>query len=139
MLPAAGAARTIRVIRAFAWYRRRLDISLTPGANTTYALLVPLVDDAYEVYWNGKLIGGYGKVPPHPRWYYASQSHALDVPSPESGTIAIRVWKSPLLFVDPASLGGMNGTPVLGMQRASPPSWPYRTQNRRSSICMTSA
>jgi hypothetical protein len=98
----------------FAWYRRHLDISLAPGANTTYALLIPPVDDAYEVYWNGKLIGGYGKLPPHPRWYYASQSHALDVPSTESGTIAIRVWKSPLLFVDPASLGGMNGMPVLG-------------------------
>jgi hypothetical protein len=38
----------------------------------------------------------------------------LDVPSPESGTIAIRVWKSPLLFVDPASLGGMNVTPISG-------------------------
>ena len=28
--------------------------------------------------------------------------------------IAIRVWKSPLLFVDSGSLGGMNGTPLIG-------------------------
>ncbi len=32
----------------------------------------------------------------------------------ESGTIAIRVWKSPLLFVDSGTLGGMNGLPILG-------------------------
>jgi hypothetical protein len=98
----------------FAWYRRHLDISVAPGANTTYALLIPPVDDAYEVYWNGKRIGGYGKLPPHPRWYYTSFSRAFDVPSLESGVIAIRVWKSPLLFVDPGTLGGMSGPPVLG-------------------------
>jgi hypothetical protein len=69
----------------FAWYRRHLDIGLAPGANTAYALLIPPVDDAYEVYWNGKLIGAYGKLPPHPDWYYASQSRAFDVPSPCSG------------------------------------------------------
>ena len=48
----------------FAWYRRHLEINLAPGANTPYALLIPPVDDAYEVYWNGKLIGSYGKLPP---------------------------------------------------------------------------
>ena len=48
----------------FAWYRRHLEISLAPGANTAYALLIPPVDDAYEVYWNGNLIGSYGKLPP---------------------------------------------------------------------------
>jgi phosphoserine phosphatase RsbU/P len=99
----------------FAWYRRHLEISLVPGANTAYALLIPPVDDAYEVYWNGKLIGSYGKVPPRPRWYYTSFFRAFDVPSAGSGTIAIRVWKSPLLFVDPGSLGGMKGPPpILG-------------------------
>jgi hypothetical protein len=101
----------------FAWYRRHLEISLAPGANTAYALLIPPVDDAYEVYWNGKLIGSYGKLPPGPRWYYTSFSHAFAVPSANSGTIAIRVWKSPLLFVDPGSLGGMKEgppPPILG-------------------------
>jgi hypothetical protein len=98
----------------FAWYRRHLKISLAPGANTTYALLIPPVDDAYQVYWNGKLIGGYGKLPPGPHWYYTPFFHAFAVPSVDSGTIAIRVWKSPLLFVDSGALGGMNGTPILG-------------------------
>jgi hypothetical protein len=98
----------------FAWYRRHVLITHAPGANTTYALLIPPIDDAYEVYWNGKVIGGYGKLPPHPHWYYTAFSRAFPVPAPVSGTIAIRVWKSPLLFVDPGSLGGMSEPPILG-------------------------
>jgi hypothetical protein len=97
----------------FAWYRRHLVIGVASGANT-YALLIPPVDDAYEVYWNGKLIGGYGKLPPSPHWYYTSFSRAFGVPLTGSGTIAMRVWKSPLLFVDSGTLGGMNGVPMLG-------------------------
>lgn len=97
----------------FAWYRRHLQVE-TAAANSTYALLIPPVDDAYEIYWNGKLLGHYGTLPPHPRWYYSSLYQTFALPSLSSGTIAIRVWKSPLLFVDSDSLGGLNGTPVLG-------------------------
>jgi hypothetical protein len=99
----------------FAWYRRHLKINLAPGAQATYALLIPPVDDAYEIYWNGKLIGSSGKLPPRPHWYYNPLFHAFSVPSADSGTIAIRVWKSPLLFVDPPELGGLfGGPPLLG-------------------------
>jgi hypothetical protein len=98
----------------FAWYRRHLRIGSAPGANTTYALLIPWVDDAYEVYWNGRLIGRYGKLPPGPRWYYTPVARTFAVPLTGSGTIAMRVWKSPLLFVDSGTWGGMNGVPMLG-------------------------
>ncbi|HTV05767.1 MAG TPA: SpoIIE family protein phosphatase [Acidobacteriaceae bacterium] len=98
----------------FAWYRRHLDLENVADANLTYALLIPPVDDAYEVYWNGKLIGRYGHLPPHPRWYYSSFYCIYGLPSVGPGVIAIRVWKAPLLFVDSASLGGINATPVLG-------------------------
>ena len=109
-----GAARGIPGYTGFAWYRRHLEISLASGTNTTYALLIPPVDDAYEVYWNGKLIGGYGKLPPAAALVLRPLSHAFAVPSPESGTIAIRVWKSPLLFVDPGTLGGMKAAAHTG-------------------------
>lgn len=98
----------------FAWYRRHLRIETAAATNSTYALLVPPVDDAYEVYWNGQLIGSYGRLPPGPHWYYSSLFRMFALPSLGSGTIAIRVWKSPLLFVDSATLGGLNGTPLLG-------------------------
>jgi hypothetical protein len=98
----------------FAWYRRHLQIETTAAANSTYALLIPPVDDAYEVYWKGKLIGRSGKLPPRPHWYYTSLYRTFALPSLSSGTVAVRVWKSPLLFVDSATLGGINGTPLLG-------------------------
>ena len=98
----------------YAWYRRHVQIHTVAGGQTKYALLMPPVDDAYEVFWNGKPIGQFGKFPPRPRWYYSTFPRSFPVPSAESGTIAIRVWKSPLLFVDPDSLGGMYGPPLLG-------------------------
>lgn len=98
----------------YAWYRRHLQITTVAGSQTKYALLMPPVDDAYEIFWNGKSIGQFGKFPPRPRWYYSTFPRSFPVPSAQSGTIAIRVWKSPLLFVDPALLGGMYGPPLFG-------------------------
>jgi hypothetical protein len=98
----------------YAWYRRHVQIHTSAGSQTKYALLMPPVDDAYEVFWNGKPIGQFGKFPPRPRWYYSTFLRSFPVPSAESGTIAVRVWKAPLLFVDPDSLGGMYGPPLLG-------------------------
>lgn len=97
-----------------AWYRRHLQIDAVPGEKSAFALLMPPVDDAYEVYWNGRLIGSRGKLPPHPRWYYTAPTSTFILPSAGTGTLAVRVWKSPLLFVDPGSLGGMNGVPSVG-------------------------
>ena len=69
----------------FAWYRRHLKIGLAPGANTAFTLLMPPVDDTYEVYWDGKLIGSDGKMPPRPHWYYNPFSRSFAVPSVGSG------------------------------------------------------
>jgi hypothetical protein len=91
-----------------------VQIDTVSGSQAKYALLMPPVDDAYEVFWNGKSIGRVGKFAPRARWYYTPFIRSFPVPSAESGTIAIRVWKSPLLFVDPDSLGGMYAPPLLG-------------------------
>ncbi|MGB6934046.1 MAG: GGDEF domain-containing protein, partial [Acidobacteriaceae bacterium] len=80
----------------YAWYRRHVQIHTVAGSKTKYALLMPPIDDAYEVFWNGKSIGQFGKFPPRPRWYYSTFPRSFPVPSAQSGTIAIRVWKSPL-------------------------------------------
>lgn len=98
----------------YAWYRRHVKIQTVAGSGTKYALLMPPVDDTYEIFWNGKPIGQFGKFPPQPRWYYTAFPSSFSLPAAESGTIAIRVWKAPLLFVDPASLGGLYGPPLLG-------------------------
>jgi len=102
----------------YAWYRRHVQIDPIAGVKVHYALLMPQAEDVYEVYWNGKLIGRYGQMPPHSRWYFSPIFRMFAVPSATSGTIAIRVWKAPLLFVDPASIGGLYGAPLLGDRNA---------------------
>jgi hypothetical protein len=98
----------------FAWYRRHLEVDTVGSARAKYALLMPPVDDVYEIFWNGKSIGQSGKFPPQARWYYTPPARSFAVPAGGSGTIAIRVWKSPLLFVDPDALGGLYAPPLLG-------------------------
>jgi hypothetical protein len=102
----------------FAWYRKRIEIT---GASKSLAILMPPVDDAYELYWNGKKIGTYGSLPPHAQWWAFGHSAVFSLPvaasGNASGVLAIRVWKSALASVDPWTLGGLNAAPILGNQR----------------------
>jgi hypothetical protein len=84
----------------FAWYRRHVNIVPGVGDTGQYSLLIQRADDAYEVYWNGKLIGQYGRLPPHASWYYAQFPRSFPLPGPPSGVLAIRVWKAPLDIFD---------------------------------------
>ena len=64
----------------FAWYRRHLDIPPSPLRNAKLAILMPPVEDAYEIFWNGVRIGHQGNPPPHAIWYLEQrQSFALPV------------------------------------------------------------
>jgi hypothetical protein len=93
-----------------AWYRKRIEI--TP-ANGPVALLIRPVDDAYEVYWDGKKIGSDGQLPPHAHW--SATPHGVVFPLPgTSGVLAVRVWKATLASTDPTTLGGFERAPLLG-------------------------
>ena len=46
-----------------------------PGAPSDIALLIPAIDDVYEVYWNGQSVGRYGSFPPHLDWYSMVPPH----------------------------------------------------------------
>ncbi len=61
----------------YAWYRRQIRITSAPGADPDVALYIQHMDDAYEVYWNGTLIGRNGSMPPNPRWYYSQASQTV--------------------------------------------------------------
>jgi Stage II sporulation protein E (SpoIIE) len=125
-------AQTHSGYTGFAWYRKCIDSS---GPASPISILIPPVDDAYEVYWNGKKIGSYGSLPPHAAWWLNGHSavYALG-PAPIRGVLALRVWKAPLSSFDPSMLGGLNAEPVLGnhsvlAMQASLPS--YRIQQRQ--------
>ena len=98
----------------FAWYRYHLAIDPTSGTPRELALLIPQIDDAYELYWNGQLIGKDGTLPPHAVWYISQPPQTFGMGHIESGVLAIRVWKSLLASNDPGTLGGFEGMPYLG-------------------------
>jgi Stage II sporulation protein E (SpoIIE) len=110
-------AQTHPSYTGFAWYRRHLDIPPSSLLNRKLAILMPPVEDAYELFWNGVAIGHQGNPPPHANWYFERrQSFALPVISTgvKDGVLAIRVWKAELSATDADSLGGLRAPPVVG-------------------------
>jgi phosphoserine phosphatase RsbU/P len=106
----------------YAWYRRHLNFVppsvLKSTVDSDLSLLVPKIDNAYEVYWNGTLIGHWGKLPPHPVWYPRVPRQAFDLGKPANGVLAFRVWKAPYLSSDTGEDGGLEGPPLLGTSQA---------------------
>ena len=98
----------------FAWYRRHLEIHPVPGMNSGFRLLIPAVEDSYEVFWNGKSLGKYGKFPPHASWDYSNFPKSFLLPGSDTGLLAIRVWKAPLDIFSVAESGGLLIAPVIG-------------------------
>jgi len=98
----------------FAWYRRHIDILPSAGATHDYRILIPHAEDAYEVYWNGKLAGSYGKLPPHPSWYYGQFPKSFPLTGSAYGVVAIRVWKAPLEAFSAEETGGLYNPPLVG-------------------------
>ncbi|WP_263349887.1 PP2C family protein-serine/threonine phosphatase [Acidicapsa acidisoli] len=106
----------------FAWYRRHLHIALNPppepGAKPDLLLLMPPVNDAYQVYWNGALIGHIGELPPHASWPVTADRHIFGFPAAGSGVLVIRVWKSPPGSSDSGRLGGPRDPLYIGRHDA---------------------
>ncbi|MGB6975664.1 MAG: PP2C family protein-serine/threonine phosphatase [Terracidiphilus sp.] len=102
----------------YAWYRMHIKVDPAPGASPQMALLIPAVDDVYQVYWNGKEIGHLGRMPPHWRWFQAVPAQTYGLGPIQSGVLAIRVWKAPLFSNDPDTLGGFESAPLLGSPQA---------------------
>ncbi|MGC2163658.1 MAG: SpoIIE family protein phosphatase [Silvibacterium sp.] len=109
-------AQTHPSYAGFAWYRRHIDIGNSGAAKTNnLAILIPPVDDVYDLYWNGKKIGSYGAMPPSAKWWEVGHSAVYKLPlSSGSGVLALRVWKAPLSSIDPSTNGGIEGVPLIG-------------------------
>jgi hypothetical protein len=100
----------------FAWYRTRVDVR--PSDGQTLALLGPwAVDSAYQVYVNGRLLGGVGNFSgstPRAFGYHYPRFFALPNDSGRGGlmTIALRVWAGP--WVSSPTSGGVHIAPAIG-------------------------
>lgn len=105
----------------FAWYRRHLVFAPGTPSGLNLALFLKPCESACEIYWNGTLIGVIGKLPPNPIWYHSfDQPLGLVVPlgSAQSGVLAIRVWKAPIVFFAGIAEGGLTRTPRIGTEEA---------------------
>jgi Stage II sporulation protein E (SpoIIE) len=98
----------------FAWYRLRLQVDNSNSAGTkNLAVLIPALQDAYGIYWNGQELGTYGIMPPDAKWLAFGHGSVYPLPT-LNGVLALKVWKAPLSSVDPAEIGGFPEAPLLG-------------------------
>lgn len=98
----------------FGWYRLHVVVPEGAQKDWTLALSLPYVQDACEVYWNGVLVGGVGRVPPQPDWYWNQVPAVIPLGSPRSGVLAIRAWKAPHVYLSGPDEGGLIQTPRVG-------------------------
>ena len=102
----------------YAWYRRAVTVPAGPAA---WDILGPtLVEDGYELYWDGRLLGGSGRIGPEPR-VVGTRPLRFALPGDAPGTqgvLAIRTFMLP----GPgrgADSGGMHAAPMLAPRPTS--------------------
>src|SRR6185312_12123236 len=117
----------------FAWYRKQIHVTGRPGR---IAVLIPPVEDAYELFWNGQKVGEVGKLPPHAWWWRNGRGVIFPLGmAPLDGVLALRVWQSPNSFFESGISGGLSATPSIG----SPQVLTQRTslnQTRREDVML---
>jgi hypothetical protein len=98
--------------RGYAWYRRAATVPATAPA---WDILGPtLVEDGYELYWNGKLLGGSGRIGADPR-VVGTRPLRFALPDDAAstrGVLAIRVLMLPTSSPS-AEGGGIHSAPML--------------------------
>ena len=94
----------------YAWYRR--TVTVPPGR--AWDILGPtLVDNGYELYWNGQRLGGSGRLGPTPR-VVGTRPLLFALPADAAGTrgvLAVRTYMLP--GGGGADGGGMHSAPIL--------------------------
>jgi hypothetical protein len=109
----------------WAWYRIRVSTAARPGEKLAQklAMLGPAdVDDAYQVFANGRRLGSFGKFPAtggrpvvfstQPRMFPLPQAAGEKGDSTE--VLAFRVWMEPTTLTYEPDAGGMKSAPLLG-------------------------
>jgi hypothetical protein len=102
----------------YAWYRRGVDV---PAGRASWELLGPtIVEDGYELYWNGKLLGGSGRLGPRPR-VVGTRPLRFALPADAASThgiLALRVFMLPRPGTGTEG-GGMRTAPILAPRPVS--------------------
>jgi phosphoserine phosphatase RsbU/P len=115
---APWGAQTHANTEGYGWYRRHIDLTLAPGAPSDVALLIPAIDDVYELYWNGLPVGHLGSFPPSVNYQSAIPAQTYGLGPIRSGVLAVRVFKAPFASNDDGTAGGFEGVPIIGSPQA---------------------
>ncbi|MGA7157401.1 MAG: hypothetical protein WBY53_11160 [Acidobacteriaceae bacterium] len=115
-------ARGHRGLSGYGWYRLHLHVDVPHGQSLTIAG-PPAVDSAYQIFWNGQLLGSAGdfrNAPPR-AFSIRPRIFAIDQSSVGRGdgtdVLAVRVWMGPWELADPQG-GGIRIAPTLGTAAA---------------------
>jgi len=96
----------------YAWYRRSVAV---PVGHDAWDILGPsLVEDGYELYWNGRKLGGSGRLGPAPH-LVGTRPLLFALPVDAAGTrgvLAVRAFMHSRSGVSTDS-GGMHSAPIL--------------------------
>jgi hypothetical protein len=96
----------------YAWYRRVVTV---PAGSASWDILGPtLVEDGYELYWNGQRLGGSGRLGPAPR-VVGTRPLRFALPADAAGTHGVLAIRAYMLSGNgrSADSGGMHGPPIL--------------------------
>jgi hypothetical protein len=102
----------------YAWYRIRVRVAAQPGQKLALAG-PPDVDDAYQVFLNGALLGSFGKFrgPGQQPTVYVTQPAMFALPEAVGSAakvLAFRVWMEPGTLTFEPDAGGLHNAPLLG-------------------------
>jgi hypothetical protein len=102
----------------YAWYRRAVTV---PAQRGSWDILGPtLVENGYELYWNGRRLGGSGRLGPAPR-VVGTRPLRFALPANAAGTrgvLAVRTYMLPSSGIS-ADGGGMHSAPILAPRPTS--------------------
>lgn len=105
----------------YAWYRIRVPVSTAPGERLAL-LTYGWVDDGYQFFDNGQLVGSWGKFSGR-KWpvVYFTQPAMFVLPArdglktePAEETLAFRVWMGPVRLAQHPFTGGFHYAPLFG-------------------------
>src|SRR5215468_10856530 len=104
--------------QGYAWYRRTVTV---PAGPASWDILGPtLVEDGYELYWNGQRLGGSGRLGASPR-VVGTRPLRFALPADAAGAhgvLAVRVFMLPRPAPD-AESGGLHTPPTLAPKPVS--------------------
>ncbi|MEP6780202.1 MAG: glycoside hydrolase family 2 [Gemmatimonadaceae bacterium] len=102
----------------YAWYRLTVNV---PAGGASWDILGPTaVEDGYELYWNGQLLGGSGRLSAPPR-VVGTRPLRYHLPANAAGTRGVLAVRAFMLSRSTPSAdgGGMRSAPMLAPQPIS--------------------